>query len=1026
MEIAAKLFNKIARSHMYWGRKPLSRLLQIFEEARGKIILDPFCGAGTPAVAALIKKARIIATDLNPMGVFLTRVLIRPLSIPTVVAAFNGAYNEVLNRVGNIYEIPCPTCKKSALIDYVLWEEDGAGSCPTSAQVKCQSCGRSGFRRLTSSERKRQLRISQTKPAHWYPREQIQLNYASRKPPVSSYDKLFTGRNLFVLSELFSAIQKIEVPVYREALQYVFTGLLYSCSQMQMFSDKQRSSSRGWTALRFYIPSKRKETNVLNAFSRRFNTFLACKKEINDILPYARATEHYNAFKQGEADILLKNIDWRDSVNRFGSVSNYIFLDPPYNEDVDYFVFSEFWGAWLSMRFDFKSEIRPRSKKGEMIKDLLISTQTITAPKSQVILVLDPKKPTGWETESVINSSGYRIAKEGYFLYDHSNKRSNDLLRRRESYYILERQSTGYTPENQTEKPNKQEIYPYLRVTAFRLVGSNRGPEMLRTRTSSELLPNHLQHLCGQLSAEEIRRETKYLKQNRRAYHSVCLALVSILLLKDRWELVHINAEEAEYNVFGSNHHKKDAVRSESKFGEVFAFKRANRRILFFFGDQGKRLLKASARKVNIKDKNKLETIAVLILSSNSAMAAWRMVRRANDWPRGFFISFDELRDRCAQAEPEKYSAVCSAIIRTMEEVQDGQISPLTAKVIENVRVGGEEAPYYKLRFKISHFAGIFPGQFIMMETTQSASRRQVDSRNLISWETFKSSFLRAPQTYLKRPFGIHRTFYPHFRKDYLRQLSLPESLALVMHTVFPNSFEIFYKVLPHGKGTREMRELSRGATVKMIGPLGKRIDIRKILSQGVQEVHVIGGGVGMAPLLSLVQSLRYFGVQVKAFVGIESIDLLKYLEQQTSESDSIYEGFSAGVKDAHIYVDDLLEAGVDSKDIFLSCDKESDVNNLVWESNYFTGFVSKQYEKFLSLEPKGKSVVAFTCGPIPMMEAVYKVTRRRGIDLLVLMEKRMACGIGVCLSCVCKTASGYSRVCKEGPIFEAKEIVWK
>ena len=1030
MELAAKLFNKIARSHMYWGRKPLAGLLQLFEEAKGKVVLDPFCGAGTPAVAALIKKARIIATDLNPMSIFLTRVLIRPLSIPGVVTAFDGVYYEVLNKIANIYVTPCPTCKKPAIIDYVLWEEDKTGSGPTSAQVKCPSCGRSGFQQLTSSERKRQLKISKTKPVHWYPKTQIQLNYVSRKPPVPSYDKLFTGRNLFVLSELFNAIQRIEVPIYREALQYVFTGSLYSCSQMQMFSDKQRSSSRGWTALRFYIPPKRKETNVLNAFSRRFNTFLACKKEINDILPYAKVTEEDNVFKQGEADILLQNIDWHDSVDRFASISNYVFLDPPYNEDVDYFVFSEFWGSWLSMRFDFKSEIRPRWEKGASTKDLLSSTVRITAPKSRVILVLDPKNPTGWDTESVINSSGYRIAKEGYFLYDHSNKRGNDLLRRRESYYVLEKQLTRYTAENQTETPNKQEIYPYLRAMAFRLSGLNPGPEMLRTRTSNELLPHHLQRSCGQLNADEIRKKTKYLKRNRRAYHSLCLALINILLLKDKWELIHIKAEEVEYNAFGWSHHKKDGIRNGSKVGEVFAFKKANRRLLFFFEDQKERLLKTSAKKVDIKDNNRFETAVVLILRSNDVMTGWRMVHRADDWPRGFFISFDELRDRCAQVEPEKYSRVCSIIRRTMEgEIQNNQISLLSAKVISNVPVGGEEAPHYKLRFEISHFAGIFPGQFITMETTQSSSRKQVYSKGLISWKTLKSSFSHAPQTYLKRPFGIHRTFYPHFRKDYLKQLSLPVSLALVMHTVFPNSFDILYKVLPYGKGTREMRQLRRGMKVKMFGPLGKRIDIRKMLNEGVEEVHVIGGGVGMAPLISLVQSLRYFGVPVKAFIGIESISLLKYQEVQTSKSDSIYEGFAAGAKDAHIYVDDLQEAGVDKKDIFLSCDNESDVNNLVLQPNYLTGFVSKQYEKSLSLQPEGKDIIAFACGPMPMMEAVYKVTRTHGIRLLILMEKRMACGIGVCLSCVCKTTtspSGYSRVCKDGPIFEASEIVWK
>jgi dihydroorotate dehydrogenase electron transfer subunit len=62
------------------------------------------------------------------------------------------------------------------------------------------------------------------------------------------------------------------------------------------------------------------------------------------------------------------------------------------------------------------------------------------------------------------------------------------------------------------------------------------------------------------------------------------------------------------------------------------------------------------------------------------------------------------------------------------------------------------------------------------------------------------------------------------------------------------------------------------------------------------------------------------------------------------------------------------------------------------------------------------------------MMKAVNDIAKTHRVPLRVLIEKRMACGIGVCLSCVCKTtapSSGYSRVCKEGPIFDASEIIW-
>ncbi|MCP4664906.1 MAG: dihydroorotate dehydrogenase electron transfer subunit, partial [Deltaproteobacteria bacterium] len=69
-------------------------------------------------------------------------------------------------------------------------------------------------------------------------------------------------------------------------------------------------------------------------------------------------------------------------------------------------------------------------------------------------------------------------------------------------------------------------------------------------------------------------------------------------------------------------------------------------------------------------------------------------------------------------------------------------------------------------------------------------------------------------------------------------------------------------------------------------------------------------------------------------------------------------------------------------------------------------------------------------CGPKPMLKALEKVTSESGVPMKVLLEKRMGCGIGVCMSCVCRTKKndeeGYSRVCMEGPLFDSKDIDWE
>jgi NAD(P)H-flavin reductase len=169
----------------------------------------------------------------------------------------------------------------------------------------------------------------------------------------------------------------------------------------------------------------------------------------------------------------------------------------------------------------------------------------------------------------------------------------------------------------------------------------------------------------------------------------------------------------------------------------------------------------------------------------------------------------------------------------------------------------------------------------------------------------------------------------------------------------------------------------------------------------------------------------------VKAFIGIERVGLLRYRERglpRPAEPGDTGEASAGRGREAHLYVDDLKQAGVGRRNIFLSHDRPCDVRGLVPGGNHLRGFVSDLYRRHLSCRPPGVPAVAFACGPTPMMKAVADVANAHGVRLYVLMEKRMACGIGVCLSCVCRTTTGhagYSRVCREGPVFDANELVW-
>jgi len=106
-EEAINLFSKISKTHSYWGRKPLLTVLGLFRDLtikKGEILLEPFCGGGTAVLAALIYGARVIVSDSNPMAVFLSKVLIRPINIASLEYFYRCLEQDVKDKIISLYK----------------------------------------------------------------------------------------------------------------------------------------------------------------------------------------------------------------------------------------------------------------------------------------------------------------------------------------------------------------------------------------------------------------------------------------------------------------------------------------------------------------------------------------------------------------------------------------------------------------------------------------------------------------------------------------------------------------------------------------------------------------------------------------------------------------------------------------------------------------------------------------------------------------------------------------------------------
>ena len=193
------------------------------------------------------------------------------------------------------------------------------------------------------------------------------------------------------------------------------------------------------------------------------------------------------------------------------------------------------------------------------------------------------------------------------------------------------------------------------------------------------------------------------------------------------------------------------------------------------------------------------------------------------------------------------------------------------------------------------------------------------------------------------------------------------------------NANELWLLVATVGDGTRALAKLQPGDTLNCVLPLGNGFTPAK---QG-EKVLLVGGGVGVAPLL-------YMGAEMKR-QGIEPTFLL-------------------GARTAN----DLLMLPIFNMygRVYVTTEDGS-----MGEKGFVTNHSLLSDERFDRIS---------TCGPTPMMKAVARYARQNSVDCEVSLENLMACGLGACLCCVEKTTEGNLCVCKDGPVFNIKKLLWQ
>ena len=235
---------------------------------------------------------------------------------------------------------------------------------------------------------------------------------------------------------------------------------------------------------------------------------------------------------------------------------------------------------------------------------------------------------------------------------------------------------------------------------------------------------------------------------------------------------------------------------------------------------------------------------------------------------------------------------------------------------------------------------------------------------------------------------------------DKSRLLPRPISLA----GIDPEKGEIRLVYRVSGAGTEEFSRLQEGGSVELLGPIGNGFPIK----EAGRQVFLIGGGIGIPPLLETAKALK-----APVMCGDAKVS-------ETSGSTPIVTAV-LGYRDSHTFLADEFAEVCDS---VLIATEDGSVGT--------RGTVLDAIREYEKKEAHGDpaDIVWFACGPTPMLRALKTCAAENGIACWLSLEERMACGVGACLACVCRTAEKDEhsqvknrRVCKDGPVFRAEEI---
>lgn len=221
--------------------------------------------------------------------------------------------------------------------------------------------------------------------------------------------------------------------------------------------------------------------------------------------------------------------------------------------------------------------------------------------------------------------------------------------------------------------------------------------------------------------------------------------------------------------------------------------------------------------------------------------------------------------------------------------------------------------------------------------------------------------------------------FISMYTKDGSKLLPRPISICEIDKE--NGRLRVVYRVTGENTGTKQFSKLAAGDTIPIIGPLGNGFPLEK--AEG-KKAFLMGGGIGVPPILELAKQLNCAEKQIVV-----------------------------GYRDDHTFLREQFE-----------------VNGTLYISTEDGSVGTKGNVMHAIAENNLEADIIYACGPTPMLRAIKNYAEENGIECYISLEEKMACGIGACLACVCKSKEKdhhsnvhNKRICKDGPVFLSTEV---